>query len=105
MSKRHRSQETVPPPRVELRAHAHNERHRMHAELHTVAGLVSNGVEPDDVHEPGQAWRVEAHHNKERALKKKGRAAKRHWKTKDWKRRKAVRRRRAQEWDRLADAS
>ena len=96
MSKRHRSQETAPPPRVELRAHAHNERHRMHAELHTVAGLVSNGVEPDDVEEPGQAWRIEAHHDKERALKKRGSATKRHWKTKAWKRRSVMRRQRAE---------
>jgi len=76
MSKRHRSQETVPPPRVELRAHAHND---------------------------GQAWRVEAHHNKERALKKKGRAAKRHWKTKDWKRRNVLRKQRALAFRQLAD--
>jgi hypothetical protein len=97
MSKRHRSQETAPPPRVELRAHAHNERHRMHSELHTVAGLVSNGIEP------GQAWRVEAHHDKERALRKMGRAPKRHWKTKDWKRRNVLRRQRALAFRRLAD--
>ncbi len=103
MSKRHRSQETAPPPRVELRAHAHNERHRMHSELHTVAGLVSNGVEPDDVDEPGQAWRVEAHHNKERALRKKGRAATRHWKTKAWKRRNVMRKQRAEAFRKLAD--
>ena len=102
MSKRHRSQETAPPPRVELRAHAHNERHRMHSELHTVAGLVSNGIEPDDVDEPGQAWRVEAHHDKERALRKRGRAAARHWKTKAWKRRKVRRKERAEEIRRLA---
>ena len=102
MSKRHRSQETAPPPRVELRAHAHNERHRMHSELHTVAGLVSNGIEPDDVDEPGQAWRVEAHHDKERALRKQGRSAARHWKTKAWKRRKVRRKERAEEIRRLA---
>ena len=103
MSKRHRSQETAPPPRVELRAHAHNERHRMHAELHAVAEAVSHGVEPDDVDEPGQAWRVEAHHNKERALKKRGRAAVRHWKTKAWKRRNVVRKERAHAFNHFDD--
>jgi hypothetical protein len=75
----------------------------MHSELHTVAGLVSNGGEPDDVHEPGQAWRVEAHHNKERALRKKGRAATRHWKTKAWKRRNVMRKQRAEAFRKLAD--
>lgn len=75
----------------------------MHSELHAVAGLVSNGVEPDDVDEPGQAWRVEAHHDKERALNKRGRAAVRHWKTKEWKRRSVLRKQRAVAFRRLAD--
>jgi len=87
MSKRHHSQETVPPPRVELRAHAHNERHRMHTALHEVADLVSHGFEPEDVHEPGDAWRVEAHHDKSHVLDKPNDSRLRHWKTKDWKRR------------------
>jgi hypothetical protein len=51
----------------------------MNSELHHVAEVVSRGVEPDDVHEPGQAWRVEAHHNKERAISKKGERRLRHW--------------------------
>ena len=96
MSQRHGSRETVPPPRVELRAHAHNERHRMHAELHHLAEEVSRGTEPEDLHEPGQAWRVEAHHNKERAIAKKSAKQRlRHWKTKDWKRRSVKRKQRA----------
>ena len=33
MSQRHRSQEAVPPPKMDVRAHAHNERHRIHSEL------------------------------------------------------------------------
>ena len=36
MSKRHRNEEIAPVPRAELRAHAHNERHRVHSELHLV---------------------------------------------------------------------
>lgn len=47
MSKRHKHRETVLPPKVEIRAHAHNERHRVNSELHLVADLVSHGVEPD----------------------------------------------------------
>ena len=49
MSKRHRSQDSLPAPRIELRAHWHNERHRMHSELHQVADLVSHGIDADDV--------------------------------------------------------
>ena len=75
----------------------------MHAELHAVADAVSHGVEPDDVDEPGQAWRVEAHHNKERALKKRGEAAVRHWKTKAWKRRSVVRKVRAAAFNHVDD--
>ena len=56
MSKRHRDREAILPPKVELRAHAHNERHRVHSELHEVVNLVSHGVEPDDVIEPGPNW-------------------------------------------------
>ena len=62
MSQRHRSQEAVPPPKMDVRAHAHNERHRIHSELDAVAAQVSAGYEPDEVHEPGRAW-VPAHHH------------------------------------------
>ena len=62
MSQRHRSQEAVPPPKMDSRAHAHNERHRIHSELDAVAAQVSAGYEPDEVHEPGRAW-VPAHHH------------------------------------------
>jgi hypothetical protein len=75
----------------------------MHSELHAVAGLVSNGIEPDDVDEPGQAWRIEAHHDKERALTKRGRAAVRHWKTKEWKRRNVMRKQRAAAFRQIAN--
>ena len=56
MSQRHRSHDVVQPPKVELRAHAHNERHRINSELQSVAAQVSAGYEPDEVHEPGRAW-------------------------------------------------
>ena len=101
MSKRHHSQETVPPTRVELRAHAHNERHRIHAALDEVAELVSQGIPAEDLHEPGKSWRVEAHHDKERAIRKNNGPLK-HWKTKDWKRRKTIRRQKAAAWQMLA---
>lgn len=99
MSQRHRDQEAVPPPKMDLRAHAHNERHRIHSELHAVALKVSAGYEPDEVHEPGRAWVPAHHHDPEKAKKetKKSKGAKlRHWKVKDWKRRSVRRKAKAQ---------
>lgn len=104
MSNRHRSQEVVPAPRMELRAHAHNERHRMHSELHRVADLVSHGVDANDVSEPGPAWKPVHHHDVEKATRKVDKGLK-HWKTKAWKRRNKVRRDRAEAWERLKKAS
>ncbi len=92
-------------PRAELRAHAHNERHRVHSELHLVEEAVRHGLEPDDVEEPGPEWKPLHHHDAERGREKNRRKPIKHWKTKDWKRRKANRRRRAEEWERLAEAS
>lgn len=100
MSKRHRT-EQVTPAKAEVRAQARGERHRVNTELHQVAGMVSAGVEPDDVVEPGPAWKPEAHHDPERAQRDSGRA-KRHWKVKDWKRRTMRRRARAEAANRLA---
>ena len=106
MSQRHRSGEAVPLPRAELRAHAHNERHRVKSELHGVAGLVSNGVEPDDVVEPGAAWKPVHHHDVERVMRKATSPNRlKHWKTKDWKRRSALRQRRARAWRDLAESA
>lgn len=104
MSNRHRSQEFVPAPRMELRAHAHNERHRMSSELHQVAELVSHGIDADDVAEPGPAWKPVHHHDASKATRKSEKAFK-HWKTKAWKRRNNVRRAKAQAWNRLKKAS
>ena len=67
MSQRHRSQEAVPPPKMDSRAHAHNERHRIHSELDAVAAQVSAGYEPDELHEPGRAWVPSHHHDAEKA--------------------------------------
>ncbi len=95
MSQRHHMQEAVPPPKMDLRAHAHNERHRINSELHSVATQVSSGLEPDDVHEPGRAWVPSHHHD---AAKGKASALKRvprHWKVKAWKRRTTVRKAKA----------
>ena len=96
MSKRHRSQDVAPPPKMDLRAHAHNERHRIHSELHVVAAQVSAGSAPDEVHEPGRAWVPLHHHDAERAKAGAARQPVRHWKTKMWKRRSAVRRAKSQ---------
>jgi hypothetical protein len=91
MSQRHRSQEAVPPPKMDSRAHAHNERHRIHCELNAVTAQVSSGYEPDEVHEPGRAWVPAHHHDAERAKATAGRPRKRHWKMKMWKRRTSLR--------------
>ena len=97
MSQRHRPTDVL-PPKQELRAQAHGERHRIHVELQDVANQVSAGLDPADVHEPGAA-RKPAHHRdpevaKEQVLKN-GRP-KRHWKLKMWKRRSANRQAKAE---------
>ncbi len=94
MSQRHRSQEAAPPPKMDLRAHAHNERHRINSELAAVATQVSAGSEPEDVHEPGRAWVPMHHHDPDRARRDSG--AVKHWKLKMWKRRSTLRRAKAQ---------
>jgi len=89
MSQRNRDTDVPLLPRQERRAHAHSERHRIHVELQNVAQHVSAGIEPEDVHEPGRAWKPTHHHDAEVAkskLAKRGRSQ-RHWKTKMWKRR------------------
>jgi hypothetical protein len=98
MSQRHRTAEVPLPPRQELRAHAHSERHRIHVELQDVAHTVSSGFDPDDVHEPGAAWKPMHHHDAEVAKTKLAKVSrgKRHWKTKMWKRRTTRRRERAE---------
>jgi hypothetical protein len=97
MSQRHRASDDVMlPPRQERRAHAHSERHRIHVELQSVAQEVSAGVEPEDVHEPGAAWKPTKHRDAEVAKSKlaKRNRSKRHWKTKMWKRRTNMRQQR-----------
>jgi len=96
MSQRHRSSEAAPPPpKADLRAHAHNERHRIHSELQSVATQVSAGSEPEDVHEPGRAW-VPLHRRDADRVRAPGGKQPRHWKLKMWKRRTTVRRERAE---------
>ena len=92
MSKRHRRIEAIPPPREELRAHAHNERHRIHSELHLITELVRHGVEPDDIDEPSANWKPLHHHNPQISSQKNRGEIFKHWKAKSWKRRKAMRR-------------
>ena len=99
MSQRHRTVEVPLPPKQELRAHAHSERHRIHVELNHVAHQVSAGSEPEDLHEPGRAWKPEKHHDAEVAktkLEKQSKRNRRHWKTKMWKRRTAMRQAKAE---------
>ncbi len=54
MSQRHRPADGTLPPKEELRAQAHGERHRIHTELQDVANQVSAGLDPVDVQEPGR---------------------------------------------------
>jgi len=91
MSQRHHNTEAVPPPKMDLRAHAHNERHRIHSELSSVANQVSCGLEADDLHEPGPAWVPVHHHDSERGKARAAKVSPRHWKMKMWKRRSNVR--------------
>ena len=104
MSQRHRDTEAPQPIKQELRAHAHGERHRIHVELDQVAHQVSAGLEPEDLHEPGSAWKPIHHHDADKARSKVAKASRktRHWKTKMWKRRTTLRRQRAAAERRLA---
>ncbi len=96
MSQRHRSQDVAPAPKMDLRAHAHNERHRINSELHAVTTQVSSGLEPEDVHEPGRAWVPQHHHDADLARARSEREVPRHWKMKMWKRRTAQRQAKAE---------
>ena len=98
MSQRHRTADVGLPPKEELRAQAHSERHRIHVELQGVANQVSSGLDPADVHEPGAAWKPTHHKDPEVAREKVAKASrtKRHWKLKMWKRRSATRQARAE---------
>jgi hypothetical protein len=80
---------------MDVRAHAHNERHRINSELQSVADQVSAGYEPDEVHEPGRAWVPSHHHDAEKAIKASSPKRLRHWKVKEWKRRSTVRKAKA----------
>ena len=94
MSQRHRNVEAaLPIPKADLRAHAHNERHRIHSELHSVATQVSGGSPPEDLHEPGPAWRSLGRRTDR--VKQAEDKRPRHWTLKMWKRRSATRRQRA----------
>ena len=59
---------------------------------------VSAGLEPEDLHEPGAAWKPVHHHDAEVAKTKLAnqKRGRRHWKTKMWKRRTKMRQERAE---------
>jgi len=105
MSNRNRNQDFAPPPRADLRAHAHNERHRVHSELHTACDAVQHGTDSIDIEEPGSEWKPLHHHDPVVGIEKSRRQPFKHWKTKEWKRRKSVRRARAQAWDSLGETA
>lgn len=106
MSQRHRTAEVPLPPKQEVRAHAHGERHRIHVELNQVAQEVSAGLDAEDLHEPGTAWKPVHRHDSDVAKSKLAKQTRkpRHWKTKMWKRRSKMRQEKAEAF-RLAGES
>ncbi|MCU0261758.1 MAG: hypothetical protein MUE78_12125 [Ilumatobacteraceae bacterium] len=106
MSQRHRTTDVPLPPKQEVRAHAHGERHRINIELHNIATEVSSGLDPHDVEEPGAAWKPEHHHDAEvaKARVSNRKRNRRHWKTKEWKRRTLLRRKRAEAFREVGEA-
>lgn len=94
MSQRHRNQDLAPVPRADVRAHAHNERHRINSALHLAEEAIRHGLDAVDVEEPGPGWKPVHHHDATKVTKAR-RSPLKHWKTKDWKRRSAIRRERA----------
>ena len=94
-----RSTEVLPPPKMELRAHAHNERHRIHGELHAVANQVSRGSRTRRGARAGQRRGSRSHHHDAEVAREKvakSSRAKRHWKMKMWKRRSPLRQAKAE---------
>ena len=63
-----------------------------------LANQVSAGLEADDLHEPGAAWKPVHHHDAEVARTKLAdqKRGHRHWKTKMWKRRTKLRQAKAE---------
>jgi hypothetical protein len=90
MSRRNRT-DAVPVERLQVRSQYHNERHRMHGELHGISDAIQHGVDPDDIDEPAPGFKRVHHHTPASSTRKPFR----HWKTKDWKRRSARRKDRA----------
>ena len=95
MSQRHRRTDAIQPVVQEVRAHAHSERHRVHSQLHAITEQIQHGVEPVDIDEPGTNWKPPHHHDPQVGLNKYNARGLKHWKTKAWKRRKALRKARA----------
>ena len=98
MSKRHRGDELAALSKVELRAHAHAERHRIKGELPAIATRVGRSCEPDECDEPAIGWKPVHHHDDHHAKERSTHHGRlRHWKMKEWKRRSTTRRQRAQQ--------
>ena len=104
MSQRHKGQDTPRISKVELRAHAHAERHRVKGELHAITNAVGRTIETEDCDEPAVGWKSVHHHDAERETNEtSGRRVFRHWKVKHWKRRTALRHERNVLQQRLID--
>lgn len=64
MNKTHDGHVEVALSREEQRAHIHNDRHHVHAELHEITEAVNHGVDPIDLIEPAPIYKVQ-HHTEE----------------------------------------
>jgi hypothetical protein len=69
----------------ELRAHAHNDRHHVHSELHDITEAVNHGFDVQDVIEPAPIFKSQHHIVPEPVLAKSP-----VWRIKFWKRRKTA---------------
>lgn len=68
-----------------------------------MADLVSHGIEPDDVIEPGPAWKPMHHHDAQVGRDLARRRTLKHWKTKEWKRRSVLRKQRVKAIEHLRE--
>ena len=95
MGQRHRNSDQTPLPKVELRAHAHSERHRVKGELHAMTNEVGRSLDVDECDEPAVEWKPMHHRDPHKNADVSRKSRLRHWKMKYWKRRSTLRHSRA----------
>lgn len=96
MSYRSKDSESARLSTAEYRARSHAERQRIKSELRSIVESVGKSRDVDECDEPAVGFKPAHHHQKGHASEKaEKRRIVRHWKIKAWKRRKALRRLRA----------